>query len=113
VNRAFEHVKLIHVEAKDVLIDAGAPSTFVYIPLSEGLRIIPLGSYQAFVVQPWMPLGLTGVIRGAERNADVVAEQALHLLMIPGTIYLRHWHQTHTPESFKQTIARLLLTDEG
>ncbi|MFN2224129.1 MAG: cyclic nucleotide-binding domain-containing protein, partial [Candidatus Promineifilaceae bacterium] len=96
---AFNHVRLAYVAEGETLIEADAPSTFVYIPLSAGLEIIPLGGYHSFQVQPWMPLGITGVIRGDKRNATVVAQQPLTVLMIPGNAYLRHWHRTHSPES--------------
>jgi hypothetical protein len=97
--QAFEHVRLTYVAEGETLIEANAPSAFVYIPLSYGLEITPLGGYRSFQVQPWMPLGITGVIRGDKRNATVAARQPLTLLMIPGNAYLQHWHKTHTPES--------------
>ena len=108
VQRGFEHIKLIRLEAGDVLIHEGTPSTFVYIPLGEGLEIMPLGGYRAFDVQPWMPLGITGVIRGALRNATIVAKVELRLLMIPKNVYLQYWHQTHSPDSFRLAIDTLL-----
>jgi hypothetical protein len=101
---AFRHVRLTYVAEGETLIEANAPSAFVYIPLSAGLEIIPLGGYRSFQVQPWMPLGNTGVIRGDRRNATVVARQPLTLLMIPGNAYLRHWHRTHSPESLLRYI---------
>ncbi|MGD8856674.1 MAG: hypothetical protein PVG33_10120, partial [Chloroflexota bacterium] len=42
---AFRHVRLVYVAEGETLIEADAPSTFVYIPLSAGLEIIPLGGY--------------------------------------------------------------------
>jgi CRP-like cAMP-binding protein len=92
----FRDVKLVRVKAGEVLIEAGARSGFVYIPLRQGLRIMPLGGYDSLQVHPWMPLGITGVIRGATRNATVTAEQDLMLLMIPKEVYLREWHHTHS-----------------
>ncbi len=108
VQRGFEHIRLIKLEAGDVLVHAGAPSTFVYIPLGEGLQIMPLGGYQSFAVQPWMPLGVTGVIRGDVRNATIVAETGLRLLMIPKNVYLQYWHHTHSPDSFRYAVDTLL-----
>ena len=83
------------------MIKAGAPSTFVYIPLGDGLKIVPLGGYQSFSVSAWMPLGNTGVIRGDVRNADVVAEKDVSLLMIPKEIYLRYWYAPYSPDELK------------
>ncbi len=51
----FRDVKLLQLERGDVLLEAGAPSGFAYIPLDVGLRIIPLGGYASFAVRPWMP----------------------------------------------------------
>jgi hypothetical protein len=101
----FNEVRQIELQAGETLIESGAPSGFVYIPLGEGLRILPLGGYQAFAIQPWMPVGVTGVIRGSIRNADVVAERGLSLLAIPKDVFLKHWHHTYTPQEFAQLFA--------
>ncbi|MEZ4644153.1 MAG: cyclic nucleotide-binding domain-containing protein [Chloroflexota bacterium] len=104
IERAFVHVRLTTVYSGEVLIEAGASSTFVYIPLGAGLQVRPLGGYRSFSVQPWMPLGVTGVVRGANRNATVVADQKLQLLMIPKSVYLQHWHHTHSPASLREAL---------
>jgi hypothetical protein len=98
----FRDVKLIELQAGEILLEAGAPAGFVYIPLSAGLQIVPLGGYQSFSVKAWMPLGVTGVIRGAPRNASVIAMQPLTLLMIPRDVFLSCWHHTYSPEEFAQ-----------
>ena len=105
--KGFDHVKLLTLRAGETLIEAGAPASFVYLPLGDGLKIIPLGGYQPFSVRAWMPLGNTGVIRGAIRNADVVADQDVSLLIIPKDVYLRHWHHPYTAAELMQ-----LLSDE-
>jgi hypothetical protein len=106
VDLAFRHVRLTTLDAGEVLIEAGQPAGMVYVPLGAGLRIIPLGGYDSFSVQAWMPLGSTGVIRGAIRNAKVVAEQAVSALMIPKDVYLRHWHATYTAAELRQRLGR-------
>lgn len=53
-----------------------------------------------------MPIGNTGVIRGATRNADVVTGQAVSLLMIPKEVYLRHWYVPYTLEELKSLLAK-------
>jgi hypothetical protein len=93
----FKHVRLTDVQAGEKLIEAGAPSAFVYIPLGDGLKIIPLGGYQTFSVAAWMPLGTTGVIRGDIRNADIIAEQNVSLLILPKEVYLRYWYVPYSP----------------
>jgi len=102
---AFKEVRQIELQAGETLIESGAPSGFVYIPIGEGLRILPLGGYQAFSIQPWMPVGVTGVFRGSVRNAGVVAEQDLSLLAIPKDVFLKHWHHTYNPQEFAQLFA--------
>ncbi len=101
----FKHVKLIHVQAGATLIEAGTPAAFVYVPLENGLKIMPLGGYAPFSVSAWMPIGNTGVIRGAIRNADVIAEQDLALLMIPQEVYLRQWYAPYSPEELHALFA--------
>lgn len=106
IDKAFRHVRLITLDAGEILIEAGQPAGMVYVPLGAGLRIIPLGGYDSFSVQAWMPLGSTGVIRGALRNAKVVAEQAVSALMIPKDVYLRHWHATYSAAELRQRLGR-------
>ncbi len=102
----FRDVKEITLQAGDVLLEAGAPAGFVYIPLGPGLQIVPLGGYQSFFVQAWMPLGVTGVIRGAVRNATITATQDLTLLMIPKDVYLKRWHHTYSPQEFAELFRK-------
>jgi len=97
---AFREVRLIHLRRGDRLIDAGAPSGFVYLPLDEGLRGRPLGGYEEFEIKPWILVGVTGVIRGAVRNADVFAERDLTLIAIPKGVFLDHWHSTYDHAAF-------------
>jgi hypothetical protein len=101
----FREVRQIELHAGQKLIEAGGPAGFVYIPLDVGLRILPLGGYQSFAIQPWMPVGVTGVIRGSIRNADVVAETNLTLIAIPKDVFLKHWHHTYSAQEFAQLFA--------
>ncbi|MGH2390737.1 MAG: hypothetical protein ACRDIE_21255 [Chloroflexota bacterium] len=103
---AFDGVRRLTLRAGETLIEAGAPAGFVYVPLGEGLTIIPLGGYQSFAVAPWMPVGNTGVIRGAVRNATVVTGRDITLLMIPKEVYLRRWHYPYTAAELLQRVAR-------
>lgn len=102
--QAFRHVRCTILAAGETLLEAGQPAGMVYLPLGEGLRIVPLGGYDSFSVQAWMPLGSTGVIRGALRNANVIAEQTVSALMIPKDVYLRHWHTTYTIAELRQRL---------
>ena len=100
VEQAFADVRLARLRPGEVVIDAGAPAAFVYIPLGEGLRIVPLGGYDTIAARAWSPLGTTGVIRGAARNATVIADVVLEMVMIPKGVYMREWYRTHSPEDF-------------
>lgn len=107
-DKAFVHVRLVTLRSGETLIEANEPAGMVYVPLGAGLNVIPLGGYDSFSVQAWMPLGSTGVIRGALRNARVVAEQDVSTLMIPKDVYLRHWHATYTAAELRQRLEHLL-----
>ena len=94
-------VRQITLGPGDTLIEAGGQAGFVYIPEGDGLRILPLGGYEGFAILPWIPVGVTGVIRGAVRNANVVAERKLTVLAIPKGIYLKYWHRTYDQAKFQ------------
>ncbi len=104
---AFEEVKIIHVKAGDILIRSGSPSGFVYIPYNEGLRVIPMGGYTSVPAKAWVPIGNTGVIRGSIRNANVVAEDVVKLLMIPRQVYLQHWYHTYNSKKLSSALRAL------
>ena len=101
----FKDVKLITLKAGETLIEAGTRASFVYIPLGEGLEAIPLGGYQMIPMRAWIPLGNTSVIRGATRNATVITDRDVELLMIPKEVYLRYWHKLYTPEELLHKVA--------
>jgi hypothetical protein len=95
LDAAFEQVRLIRLQAGETLVEAGAAARFVYIPLHEGLMVEPLGGYPPFAAPAWLPLGSTGVIRGAPRNATICATAAVTLLVIPQAVYLQAWHRPY------------------
>ena len=94
---AFTDVRVVELKAGEVLLESGSPAAFVYVPLGPGLRIIPLGGYRSVSSPPGVAVGVTSVIRGAERNATVLAECNLKLIAIPKEVYLTHWHGTYSP----------------
>ena len=104
-SEGFNDVKLIALKAGEMLIEAGTRASFVYIPLEGGLMATPLGGYQMIPMRAWIPLGNTSVIRGATRNATVLTEQDVELLMIPKEVYLRYWHKLYTPEELLHKVA--------
>ena len=97
---AFREVRQIALCAGEKLIEAGAPSRFVYVPLGEGLRGLPLGGYPGFTIAAGVLVGATGVIRGAARNSSVTADRDLELLAIPKGVFLDHWHVTYDAAAF-------------
>lgn len=100
----FAETRLARLTRGEVLTEVGARAAFVYIPLAQGLRGNPSGGYASFQVQPWEPLGVTGVIRGDFRNATVLAENDTDVLVIPKDAYLAHWHRNYTPAEFTELM---------
>lgn len=113
IERAFKDVRLAELDVGEVLLEAGAPSSFVYLPLGPGLKIVPLGGYRSLSVQPWILQGIIGVIRGAERSATIMIERRLQVLIIPKTTYLTYWHHTLSIEEFQKAIAKSVVTSSA
>jgi hypothetical protein len=101
---AFAHVRIVDLRAGETLIEAGAPAGFVYVPMADFLRGRPLGDYADFTLGGFTLVGLTGVVRGATRNADVYAGADLSLLAIPKAVFLDHWYFTYTPETLTRAL---------
>jgi len=101
---AFNHVKAAKISAGEVLVQAGSPASFVYIPLTEGLIGYPLGGYAPFHINTFIPLGNVGVIRGDTRNSTIIAEKLVEVLMIPKEVFLEHWHSTYTDQEFSSVL---------
>lgn len=103
-SRAFEDVRRVAVDAGEVLIEAGSPPAFVYVPVGCRLRIDQLGGYSELEAPPWIPIGVTGVVRRAERNATVAATKAGDVLMIPGELFAREWFRPYEPDQLGAVI---------
>jgi hypothetical protein len=106
LDHAFQEVKIIQIRAGEVLMENGSPASFVYLPMGQGLQLLPEGGYAAVAVQPWMQIGDTAAIKGSVRNARVVADRDTDLLMIPKQIYLQYWYNPYTPDEFVQLFDR-------
>jgi hypothetical protein len=104
LDTAFDQVRLTRLRAGEMLVEAGAAARFVYVPLGAGLVIEPLGGYQPFAAPAWLPVGSTGVIRGAQRNASIYATSDLAVLIIPQSVYPNAWHR---PYQRAELVARL------
>ena len=101
---AFGDVCTARVPAGEVLVEEGSPPTFVYVPMAAGLRVRPSGGYPASPLHPWVPVGTTGAVRRAGRNAQVVAEEDVQVLMIPGESYVRTWLRPFTPAELRSRL---------
>jgi hypothetical protein len=88
----------------EVLVEAGSPPAFVYIPIDPGLVVRPGGGYAPSALSPWVPVGTTGVIRRAERNSEIVAERQVDVIMIPGERYVTAWLRPLRPAELLERL---------
>jgi CRP-like cAMP-binding protein len=107
LQRAFEDVRRASVAEGEVLVEAGSSPAFVYIAVGGSLRIEQLGGYRDIEVPPWIPIGVTGVVRRAERNSTVVAAEPSEVLMIPGELFAREWFRPYGQEEFADVLAEI------
>jgi hypothetical protein len=109
--RAFEDVRRVSMAEGEALVVAGSPPAFVYIGVGCSLRIEQRGGYRDIEVPSWIPIGVTGVVRRAERNSTVVAADAGEVLMIPGELFAREWFrpygQDELPDVLKEIAGRV------
>ena len=103
--RAFEDVRRVQVSDGEQLVAAGSPPAFVYIAVDCPLRIEPLGGYRVVDVPPWIPIGVTGVVRRAERNSRVVAADRGEVLVIPGELFAREWFRPYGMAEIAHVLA--------
>jgi hypothetical protein len=109
--RAFEDVRRIRVREGEVLLEVGAPPAFVYVAVDSALRIVQRGGYDPLDVPPWIPIGVTGVVRRAERNATVVVSEPGEVLMIPGELFVREWFRPYEESEIGDVIAAFASQD--
>jgi len=105
--RAFEDVRRVPVAGGEVLVEAGTSPAFVYLATRPGLRAHPLGGYETEDVPAWLPIGITGVVRRAERNSTVVAVAPVEVLMIPGELFVREWFHPYEEDEVADLLARI------
>ena len=106
LERAFTDVRVAMVAADEVVVADGSPPVFVYLPGGDGLFVHPVGGYSPEPVPAWFPLGVTGAVRGAERNSAVIAHTDLMVVMIPAEVYLAEWFKPLTAEAFAVLLRR-------
>jgi hypothetical protein len=101
---AFEDVRRVYVREGEVLVEVGSPAAFVYVAVDCSLRIEQLGGYRDIAVPPWIPIGVTGVVRRAERNSTVVVAEPGDVLMIPGELFAREWFRPYEQAEFADIL---------
>jgi len=101
---AFAEVCRATIRPGEMLVAAGSPPAFAYIPMGPGLVVHPGGGYAPSPLSPWVAVGTTGVIRRAERNADIVAEREVDVIMIPGERYATTWVRPLRPSELRERL---------
>lgn len=93
--RAFVGVRRVNVRSGEQVLAAGTVAEVVLVAMGPGMMVRPMGGYPPDPVAPWTLLGATGAVRGAERNADVWAEETVDVLVIPIDVYLAEWYRPY------------------
>jgi len=101
---AFREVVRASIQPRETLVAAGSSPSFAYVPMGPGLVVLPGGGYAPSSLNPWVPVATTGVIRGAERNSEVVAVDAVDVVMIPAERYAREWLRPLGPEQLRALL---------
>ncbi len=102
--KAFREVARATIQARETLVAAGSSPSFAYVPMGPGLVVLPGGGYAPTSLSPWVPVATTGVIRGAERNSEIVAVQAVDVVIIPGERYATDWLRPLGPEQLRSLL---------
>ncbi len=103
-SNVFREVARATIGARETLVAAGSPPSFVYVPMAPGLVVLPGGGYAPSALSPWVPVATTGVIRGAERNSEIVAVQAVDVIIIPGERYATAWLRPLGPAQLRALL---------
>ena len=103
---AFDEMRRVRVAGGEALVTGGSFPAFVYIPRGPGLTVHPTGGYRSTELHPWVPVGLTGAVRKAPRNAEVVAEHDVDVLMIPSEEFVAAWLRPLEPHQLRERLAR-------
>jgi hypothetical protein len=95
-NELFAFARRRRLNAGDVVISPGDTPDFVVFAMQDGLLVEPLGGYTPEMVAPWTAVGVTGVLRGHERNAVVRAVQPVDIVVMNADHYLSHWYRPYS-----------------
>lgn len=103
---AFTEMRYARVTTGEVLVTAGSFPAFVYIPVTPGLTVHPMGGYPPAELHPWVPVGVTGAVRRATRNGEIVADRDVEVLMIPSEEFVTEWLRPLEPHQLAQLLGR-------
>jgi hypothetical protein len=103
---AAEGLRLVTVPAGTEVFQVDTTSPLVVIPLGSGLRVHPRTGSESQSIHPWLPVGVTGVVRGGLRNASVVADDQVEVAVVPADVYLREWFRPYSVEEIQGVVAR-------
>lgn len=95
VDRLFRDVVVVDVAAGETVIEPGEAAAFVAVPFAPGLVASPIGGFRPSTIEPWVPVGTVGVLRGHDRNSTVTAVHSLELMVIPAAAYLEGWAEPY------------------
>ena len=103
---AFAGMRHACIATGEVLVTAGSFPAFVYVPLGPGLTVHPVGGYPSAELHPWVPVGVTGAVRKAPRNAEIVADAEVEVLMIPSEEFVSGWLRPLQTHQLRELLER-------
>jgi hypothetical protein len=103
----FAEMRLARVAAGEVVVSVGSFPAFVYVPLGPGLTVHPVGGYPPAELHPWVPVGVTGAVRKAPRNGEIVADRDVRVLVIPSEEFVAVWLRPLEPQRLRERLGRL------
>lgn len=95
---------VVAVAPGTTVLQAGSAASLVVVPLGPGLAVVPSGGYAPRPLPAWQPVGVTGVVRGGARNAAVVCEAAVDVLVVPDDVYLAEWYRPYDLASLRHGL---------
>lgn len=100
----FERTCVVDVAAGEVLMRPGEDASFAVVAFEPGLVVAPIGGYRPAAIEPWIPVGTIGVLRGHDRNSTITATRPIEVLVVPADVFLAHWA---VPYDAAELVARV------
>lgn len=101
----FAGVNVVTLGPDETVIRPGEEASFAVVATGPGLVATPLGGYRAEDIQPWIPVGTVGVLRGHDRNSTVRASAEVDVLVVPAGTFLDAWSDPFTADSLRARLA--------